>query len=215
MTFFEYLSENWIDVLNHAILHVDVTLIAVGLAIVLGVGIGILTYRSELAGSLATSVTGAFLTVPSVALFGVLIAPLGLGVPPQLVAMTLYALLPITRNTIVGLRGVDDAVIESGRGMGLGRARMLWQIRLPLAWPVIFSGVRISTQLVIGIGALGAFVKGWGLGNEIVSGLGRWGGVNATNQVLAGTLGIVVLALLFDLAYILVGRLTTSKGLRV
>jgi ABC-type proline/glycine betaine transport system permease subunit len=214
VTFAEYVRENWITIVNDTILHFDVTLGAVAIAVVIGVGLGMLTYRHSTLAALATTTTGAFLTIPSVALLGVLIAPFGLGVLPVLVALVVYALLPITRNTIVGLQEVDPAVVEAGRGMGLSRTRVLWDLRLPLAWPVIFAGVRVSTQIIIGIAAIGAWVQGPGLGNQIFNGLGRFGGANSLNQVLTGTLGIVVLAVLFDVALAGVARLTTSRGLR-
>lgn len=215
VSFGEYLSEYWITILNDAILHIDMTLAAVVVAVVVGVAIGILTYQRPSFAGFATMTTGVFLTIPSIALLGVLIGPLGLGVGPVLVALVVYALLPITRNTIVGLQGVDKAVIDAGSGMGLSRSRMLWSVRLPLAWPVIFSGIRVSTQIIIGIAAIGAFVRGPGLGAEIVDGYNRWGSAIAVPKMLAGTIGIVVLALLFDLAFIVVGRLTTSRGIRV
>ncbi|GLY37739.1 hypothetical protein Amsp01_037630 [Amycolatopsis sp. NBRC 101858] len=211
LSLWEYLRENWIDVVNDAILHVDLTLAAVALAVLIGMAIGLLTYRRRWLGSLATTTTAAFLTIPSIALLGILIGPFGLGLTNVLFALVLYALLPITRNTIVGLRGVDPAVVDAARGMGLGRARVLWRVRLPLAWPVILSGIRVSTQITIGIAAIGAYVKGPGLGNEIFDGLGRFGAVNSLNQVLTGTLGIVVLALLFDLAFVVAGKLTTRR----
>lgn len=214
MTFAEYVSEYWISILNDAILHVDLTLAAVAIAVLIGVTLGVLTYRRSTLAGLATTLTGTFLTIPSIALFGVLIGPLGLGVAPVLVALVVYALLPITRNTIVGLQGVDAAVVEAANGMGLSRARMLWEVRLPLAWPVIFSGIRVSTQIIIGIAAIGAFVRGPGLGNQIVDGFNRFGSTIAVPKMLAGTIGIVLLALLFDLAFVLIGRLTISRGLR-
>jgi osmoprotectant transport system ATP-binding protein len=207
----EYLRENWIDVVNDAILHVDLTLAAMALAVLVGMTIGLLTYRRRWLGSIATTTTAAFLTIPSIALLGILIGPFGLGLTNVLFALVLYALLPITRNTIVGLRGVDPAVVDAARGMGLGRARVLWRVRLPLAWPVILSGIRVSTQITIGIAAIGAYVKGPGLGNQIFDGLGRFGSVNSLNQVLTGTLGIMLLALLFDLAFVVVGKLTTRR----
>ncbi|WP_410635486.1 ABC transporter permease subunit [Amycolatopsis sp. cmx-4-83] len=189
----------------------DLTLAAVALAVVIGTGLGVLTYRRRWLGSLATTTTAAFLTIPSIALLGILIGPFGLGLTNVLFALVLYALLPITRNTIVGLRGVDPAVVDAAHGMGLGRVRVLWRVRLPLAWPVILSGIRVSTQITIGIAAIGAYVKGPGLGNEIFDGLGRFGSVNSLNQVLTGTVGIMVLALLFDLAFVLVGKLTAWR----
>jgi ABC-type proline/glycine betaine transport system permease subunit/ABC-type proline/glycine betaine transport system ATPase subunit len=196
---------------NDAILHVDLTLAAMALAVLVGMTIGLLTYRRRWLGSIATTTTAAFLTIPSIALLGILIGPFGLGLTNVLCALVLYALLPITRNTIVGLRGVDPAVVDAARGMGLGRVRLLWRVRLPLAWPVLLSGIRVSTQITIGIAAIGAYVKGPGLGNEIFDGLGRFGSVNSLNQVLTGTLGIMVLALLFDLAFVAVGKLTTRR----
>jgi len=211
----EYLRENWIDVVNDAILHVDLTLAAMALAVLVGMTIGLLTYRRRWLGAMATTTTAAFLTVPSIALLGILIGPFGLGLTNVLFALVLYALLPITRNTIVGLRGVDPAVVDAARGMGFGRARLLFRVRLPLAWPVILSGIRVSTQITIGIAAIGAYVKGPGLGNEIFDGLGRFGSVNSLNQVLTGTLGIMVLALLFDLAFVVIGKLTTRRRPRV
>jgi osmoprotectant transport system ATP-binding protein len=214
LSFADYVRENWITILNDTILHIDVTLAAMAIALVLGVSLGILTYQHSTLAALATTATGAFLTIPSIALLGVLIAPFGLGVKPVLFALVVYALLPITRNTIVGLREVDSTVVEAGRGMGLSGTRLLWELRFPLAWPVILAGVRVSTQIIIGIAAIGAWVKGPGLGNQIFNGLGRFGGANSLNQVLAGTIGIVLLALLFDLVFVGVARLTTSRGIR-
>ncbi|WP_410585798.1 ABC transporter permease subunit [Amycolatopsis sp. lyj-108] len=211
LSLWEYLRENWIDVVNDAILHVDLTLAAMALAVLVGMTIGLLTYRRRWLGAMATTTTAAFLTIPSIALLGILIGPFGLGLTNVLCALVLYALLPITRNTIVGLRGVDPAVVDAARGMGFGRVRLLFRVRLPLAWPVILSGIRVSTQITIGIAAIGAYVKGPGLGNEIFDGLGRFGSVNSLNQVLTGTLGIMVLALLFDLAFVVVGKLTTRR----
>jgi len=187
---------------------------AMAIAVLIGVGLGMLTYRHPLPASLATTTTSAFLTIPSIALLGILIGPLGLGTANVLFALVLYALLPITRNTIVGLSGVDSSIVDAGRGMGMSRTRLLWRVCFPLAWPVILSGIRVSTQMIIGIAAIGAYVSGPGLGNEIFHGLARFGAVNSLNQVLIGTGAIVIIALLFDLAYIAIDRLTTSRGIR-
>jgi ABC-type proline/glycine betaine transport system permease subunit len=183
------------------------------IAVVIGVGLGVLTYRRSILAGLATTTTGAFLTIPSLALFAVFVGPFGLGFTNVLIGLVMYALLPITRNTIVGLRGVDSAVVDAARGMGMGPFRLLWRVRIPLAWPVILSGIRVSTQITIGIAAIGAIVKGPGLGEQIVDGLNRFGAANSVNEIAVGTLGIIVLALLFDLVYVLVLKLTT-RGLR-
>lgn len=215
LTLIDYLSQNRISVLNDAIRHIDITLAATAIAVAIGVTLAVLTYQRAPLAALATTTTSAFLTIPSIALLGMFIGPFGLGVGNVLPALVLYALLPITRNTIVGLRGVDGALIDAGRGMGMGRLRLLLRVRLPLAWPVILSGIRVSTQMTIGIAAIGAYVQGPGLGREIFGGLARFGAVNSLNQVLTGTIAIVVLAVLFDLAFILISRLTTSGGIRV
>ena len=185
------------------------------LATAIGVGLGIGTYRTQRPRELVLAITGTILTIPSLALFPLFIVlGLGLGFTPVLLGLVLYGLLPIVRNTIVGLREVDPAVVESAQGMGMGRNRRLLQIELPLAWPVVLTGLRVSTLIIIGIAAIGAFVNGPGLGNDIFTGLARIGTPNAVNLVLGGMLGIVVLAIMFDSFYILVTRLTTSRGLR-
>jgi osmoprotectant transport system permease protein len=98
--------------------------------------------------------------------------------------------------------------------MGMSRLQRLFRIELPLAWPVILTGMRVSTLLALGIVAIGAYILGPGLGNDIFAGLSRISSPNALNLVLGGTLGVVVLAILFDLLFVLLNRLTTSKGVR-
>jgi osmoprotectant transport system permease protein len=126
----------------------------------------------------------------------------------------MYALLPIVRNTLAGLGGVDSAIAESATGMGMGRTRRLLRIELPIAWPVLLAGLRVSTQLVIGIAAIAALVGGPGLGNEIFAGIRSIGSVGALERLLGGTLAILVVAAVFDLFYLGLGRLTIPRGLR-
>jgi osmoprotectant transport system permease protein len=183
-------------------------------ATALGVLIGVVTYRSEWAGNLATTTTATVLTVPALALIGLLIPLVGLGVPPTVIALTLYGLLPVVRNAIVGLRGVDPTLVDAATGIGMSRPARLVRIELPLAWPPILTGIRVSTQMLMGIAAIAAYASGPGLGNIIFRGLASLGSANALNQVLAGTLGIIILALLFDAAYVLIGRLTIPRGIR-
>lgn len=188
--------------------------LSIAIAIVVAVGVGIAVYRHQRAAGVALGVAGVFLTIPSFALFGLLIAPLGLGYPPTVVALVAYALLPIMRNTITGLRGIDPAVLESARGMGMSARRRLLRVELPLAWPLILTGIRISTLITLGIAAIAAAINGPGLGELIFSGIGRIGAVNAVNETVTGILGIVVLALLFDVLFFVVRRATTPRGLR-
>ncbi|KAA6221615.1 ABC transporter permease [Streptomyces albofaciens JCM 4342] len=214
MSFWEYLGSRHTQLLTDTFQHAGAVLQCMVLATVLGVLLGVATYRSEWAGNLATATTATILTVPSLALIGLLVPIVGLGVAPTVIALTLYGLLPVVRNAVVGLRGVDPALIDAARGIGMSRTARLLRVELPLAWPPILTGIRVSTQMLMGIAAVAAYASGPGLGNEIFRGISSLGSANALNQVLSGTLGIVVLALLFDAAYVLIGRLTIPRGIR-
>ena len=215
MSFGEYVVSRWDNLSLAAFEHALVVAIAISIATGVGVVIGLLTYNTVRAGAAAQAVSAGILTIPSLALLTLLIPLTGLGWGPTLVALTAYAFLPIIRNTVVGLRGVDSAVVEAGRGMGMSKAQMLLRLQLPLAWPLILTGVRVSTQMLIGIAAIAAYVDGPGLGTQIFEGLSRLGSVNSLNATLAGTLGIVIIAMLFDLFFYAVRHLTTPRGLRV
>ena len=215
MSFWEYLSSRHQQLLTDAYQHASAVFQCMVVATVIGVLIGVVTYRTEWAGNLATLTTATILTIPSLAMIGLLIPIVGLGVPPTVIALTLYGLLPIVRNSVVGLRGVDPSLVDAARGIGMSRPMQLIRVELPLAWPPILTGIRVATQMLMGIAAIAAYASGPGLGNEIFRGLASLGSKNALNQVLAGTLGIVILALLFDAAYVLIGRLTIPGGIRV
>ncbi|MGH3565004.1 MAG: ABC transporter permease [Pseudonocardia sp.] len=214
MNFLDYLATRWDNIAELGVEHALVTGVSVLIATVIGVGLGMATYNRPASGQLVIAVTSVFLTIPSLALFGLFINVLGLGTTPVVVALVMYSLLPIVANTIVGLREVDHAVVESAQGMGMSRGQRLLRIELPLAWPVILTGMRVSTLLALGIAAIGAYINGPGLGNDIFAGLSRISSPNALNLVLGGTLGVIILAILFDLLYVLLNRLTTSRGIR-
>ncbi|VXB28442.1 ABC transporter permease [Citricoccus sp. K5] len=214
MEFLEFLGNRADDLLEMGLAHAAIVGAAVLIATVVGVALGIATYQTERPREFVLAITGTFLTIPSFALFILLLGPLGLGWPPVLFALVLYGLLPVVRNTITGLREVDPAVIESAQGMGLTRRQRLLRIELPLAWPVVITGVRVTTLVLLGIAAIGAVVNGPGYGEMIFTGLARVGTPVAVNMVLAGTLGVIVLAVLFDLIFYTVQRLTTSRGIR-
>ncbi|MER5775907.1 ABC transporter permease [Streptomyces sp. NPDC002039] len=215
MSFWSYLSSRRQQLLVDAFQQVSLVFQCMVIATVLGIAIGVLTYRSGWGGSLAITSTATILTVPSLAMIGLLIPIVGLGVAPAVISLTLYGLLPIVRNSIVGLRGVDPTLVDAARGIGMSRSARLLRVELPLAWPPILTGIRVSTQMLMGIAAIAAYASGPGLGNEIFRGIASLGSANALNQVLAGTIGIVILALLFDAAYVLLGRLTIPRGIRV
>lgn len=214
MNFWSFVGPRWRELLFDSYQHASAVIQCTILATVIGVLIGVLVYRSPFGSAVATALASAILTIPSFALLGLFIPVLGLGVPPTVTALVLYALLPIVRNTIVGLDNIDPAVTDAARGIGMGRVNVLTRIELRLAWPAVLAGMRVSTQMLMGIAAIAAYAKGPGLGNMIFSGLAAVGSANAVNRALAGTLGVVVIALVLDGIYVLIGRYTTSRGIR-
>jgi osmoprotectant transport system permease protein len=214
VNFWQYLSSRHQQLLTDAYQHASVVFQCMVVATLIGVVIGVVTYHSDWAGGVATITTSSILTIPSLAMIGLLIPVVGLGVPPTVIALTLYGLLPIVRNSIVGLRGVDPALVDAAKGIGMSGPARLLKVELPLAWPPILTGIRVSTQMLMGIAAIAAYASGPGLGNEIFRGLASLGSKNALNQVLAGAIGIIILALLFDAAYVLIGRMTIPRGIR-
>ncbi|MDA3629028.1 ABC transporter permease [Saccharopolyspora oryzae] len=214
MNFLDYVASRWQSLLVNAFQHASMVIQCILLATIVGVLVGVAVYRSPAGAAIATALSSAVLTIPSFALFGLLIPVLGLGVAPSVLTLVLYALLPIVRNTIVGLSTVDQPILDAARGIGMSRFGVLTRVELRLAWPPILAGMRVSTQMLMGIAAIAAYAKGPGLGNLIFSGLGQLGGANALNMAIAGTVGVVILALLLDAVFVLIGRLTTSRGIR-
>ncbi|MGY5883041.1 ABC transporter permease [Modestobacter lacusdianchii] len=211
----DYVVDRRGQIAFQAFQHVSLVVQCVLLGSLIALALAVLVYRNPRLTGLANGVSAIGLTIPAFALLGILLAPFGFGITPAVIAVTFYAALPVLRNAVVGLAGVDRSLIESARGMGMSRLSTLARIEIPLAWPVILAGVRVSTQMVMGIAAIAAYVLGPGLGGFIFTGLSRLGGANALNSALTGTIAIVVLALVLDLLLVLLGRLTTPRGIRV
>jgi len=194
---------------QHASLAFQTVLVGTLVAIAIAIGV----YRLPLVSSLTLTTSRIALTIPSLALLALLIVPFGLGVVPSFIMLAFFAALPVIGNAVVGLRSVPPAVVESARGIGLSRFRILFTVELPIAWPVILTGIRVSTQMIVGVAAIVAYVLGPGLGSLIFNGFSRLGGANALEMALTGTILIVIIALVFDALLVLLGRLTISKGL--
>ena len=183
---------------------------SVGAALVIGCPLGVAAARSPRLQGPSFAILNILQTIPSIALFGLLIVPLsalvaavphlaafgigGIGVTPAIIALVLYALLPVVRNTSVGLAGVDTAAIEAGRGMGLTKRQIFWQLELPLALPVLLAGLRIVTVQAIGLAVVAALIGAGGLGTFVFEGLGQY----AVDLVLLGALPAIFLALAAD-----------------
>lgn len=215
MNFFDYVADNSSRITFLLIQHIEVVLIAVVMATVISLILAVATENFPSFRKAALSVSGTILTIPSFALFGLMIPLFGLGVVPTVIALTVYAVFPILRNAVTGLETVDPGVLDAARGMGMGSWQRLWRIRVPLAWPVILNGIRVATIMVVAIAAIGAAVRGPGLGELIFRGLSRMGGANALNEALAGVVAIVAVAAILDVLFIVIGRISTPRGLHV
>ena len=183
-------------------------------ATVISVSLGVAVRHRPVAREVALGIASVFLTFPSLALFTLFIPILGLGFKPAFVALLLYALLPIMRNTVTGLNGVSPDVLESAKGMGLSSTERLFKVELPLAWPVIITGIRVSALLTTGIAAIATLIAGGGLGDFIKKGLSRLGLPNSLEAIWVGTLGTIALALVIDLIFVGIRRATTPRGIR-
>jgi osmoprotectant transport system permease protein len=151
------------------------------------------------------------LTIPSLALFTIFIPIVGLGFTPSFIALYLYAIMPILRNTSTGLDSVDPSVLESAKGMGLTRTQVLIKVQLPLAWPVMLAGIRVAALLTVGISAIATLVAGGGLGDFIKSGLARLPLPNSLEAIWTGVILSLALAFVIDSLLRGVGRFTTPR----
>jgi osmoprotectant transport system permease protein len=197
MSFLHFLQQNWTELLTHLREHLELVLISTGLAVLIGIPTGILlTRRKNLRGPVLGA-ANVMQTIPSLALFGFLI-PLpfigGIGARTAIVALVLYSLLPIIRNTVTGILGVDPNVREAAVAMGMTDRQVLWQVELPLAMSVIVTGVRVALVIAIGVATIAAAVGANGLGVYIFRGLRQYD----NNLLLAGAVPAALMALTAD-----------------
>lgn len=196
---FEFIFKNRAVVLQFTLEHLALVAIAIAVAIAAGVPLGIILTRRPGLRRWVLGATNMIQTVPSLALFGFLIpVPFigGIGNKTAVVALALYALLPVIRNTFTGITGVDRAVVEAARGMGMTGKQLLWHVELPLAFSVIVAGIRIATVICIGTATIAAAIGAGGLGTFIFRGVAT---VN-NNVILAGAIPAAALAVIADLS---------------
>ena len=215
MEIFDYIVANWPLIVSRTGEHVSIVGVAVGLAILTGVPIGIAIGQNRRAADAVLYLASIVVTIPSIALFGVMIPVLsligqGIGYLPAVVAVLLYSQLPIIRNTHAALANLDPALREAARGMGLSRLQRLREVELPLAVPVIMSGVRTAVVMNIGVTAIAAYIGAGGLGAFIARGISQ----TDPRQLVTGALAVSLLAIAADLALLALQRRLTSPGLR-
>ena len=191
--------------------HLTLVLISSVITVAIGLALGIMVTRAEFREFLAlvSDIVNSGQTVPTLAIVAIMAPIIGFGFWPAIVALILYGLLPVVRNTIVGLEGVDAAMIDAARGMGMTPSQILWQIEVPNASRIILAGVRTSVVINVGTAALGAYVGSGGFGNPIASGLNQ----AIQPWVLLGALSAALLAILLDYILGRVEYVMTPKGL--
>jgi len=176
--------------------HLVITFTTMFFAIIIGLTLGILITRVRWLSDPTLKTAGMLYTIPSLALFGLMIPIVGIGFKPAIIALTLYSLLAIIRNTAVGIDGVDNAIIEAARGMGMTNMQILLRVEIPLALPVIFAGIRIAIVSTISLATLASFFGAKSLGNLIFEGISTGGTRN--DKIVAGAVGATALAILFS-----------------
>lgn len=196
------------------IVHINYVFLVLFSATIAALFIAIMTRRNYFMKELSLAITAVFLTIPSLALFTIFIPIVGLGFAPSFIALFLYSLLPVLRNTISGLESIDPNVLESARGMGYTKRQILFKIEFPLAWPVILAGIRTSAMLIIGIAAIATLVAGGGIGDFIKSGLARLPLPNSLEAIWTGVTLSLLLAFVVDSVLRLLKKITISKGIQ-
>ncbi|SHI00900.1 ABC transporter permease [Clostridium grantii] len=186
--------ERWDFFLELILQHMMLTLIAVLIITITGIALGIVMTRNEVLAKILLTITNFLYTIPSIALFGFLVSITGIGNSSAIIALSIYGILPIIRNTYTGIMEVDDQVIESAVGMGVTNSQLLLKIQLPLASPVIMTGFRTMVIMTIALGGIASFIGAGGLGKAI------WRGIttNYPEMTIGGSLLVALLAIVTD-----------------
>ncbi|MGN6397812.1 MAG: ABC transporter permease/substrate-binding protein [Mucilaginibacter sp.] len=206
-TLWEFMQQQSDKLLTQTLQHIGLTFISLLIAVLIGLPLGIFIARKKRFSGPVLAVAGILQTVPSIALLGFMIPLLGIGAKPAIVALLLYALLPILRNTFTGITGVDAAVKEAAVAMGMSKRQVLFKVELPLAMPVIFAGIRTATVITVGVATLASYIAAGGLGEFIFGGIS----LNNTNMILAGAIPAALLAIMFDFLLARLQKLNIKK----
>jgi len=194
MEMINFIAKYKTDLIKALLEHLQITLTAVTLAILIGVPVGIYISKSKILSKYTLSTASVFQTIPSLALFGLIIPVLGIGIKPAIFVLFLYALLPIIMNTYIGITEVEDFLIESATGIGLNSKHILLRIKLPLAIPVMMGGIKVSTVTSIGTATIASLIGAGGLGDFIFRGIAS----NNHQLILLGAIPTAILAIIIN-----------------
>lgn len=196
LSFLEYFTKSIPRLLEMTLQHFGMVALGILLALVVGIPLGILCTKSKTYERIILAVANMIQVVPSLALLATLMLFMGLGYQTVVVGLFLYSLLPIIRNTFVGLKEVEQSYLEAGEGMGMTKLQLLFKVKFPLSLPFMVAGLRVATVIAIGVATLAPLIGGEGLGREILSGIN----VRNTDKILAGAIVAAILAVVVDYA---------------
>ena len=213
MNYLEYIIRNSDLVMEYTANHFSLVLAAVIISLLLWVPVGVLITRNEKWANRVLSIANTIFCIPSLSLFAVMVTipALGLGRRSALVALVLYSMMPLVRNVYQGVKVVDKSVIEAARGMGMNSWKILWEIQLPLATPVIFAGFRITVVMTTGIAAIATYIGERNLGRLIAEGLTRFN----IEMIVSGALLIALIAIALDTVLGIIEKQIVPKGLKI
>jgi osmoprotectant transport system permease protein len=216
MEILNFIRENFDQALFLTWEHIWIVFLSLFIAMITGIPTGIAITRNEALAKKVLNAANILMTIPSIAMFGLMLpvlAPMGwgLGKVPAVIALVLYSELPIIRNTYIAIKNVDPALVDAGKGLGLTRWKLLKEVEIPLAIPVILAGLRTAAVMNIGIAAIAAYIGAGGLGVFIQQGISR----SYEAMIITGALGVSLLAILVDSLMALLERGLTSPGLKI
>lgn len=209
--YIEFWSIRYDNILNYLMEHITIAFVSITFAILITVPLAIwmTKMKNERVKQAIFNVANFFQTIPTIALFALLIPIFGIGFRPAVVALFLYALLPLLRNTYAGVESIDQGIVEAAKGMGYSTVQRLLKVELPIAVPYIMSGIRITTVYIISWTTLASVIGAGGLGDLVIAGIGS----NNTYMIFTGTALAIILALLVDLVFGRIEkRLSVSRG---
>lgn len=206
-----FLQENQAELLEKTWEHISISLLSLLAAIIVAVPLGIALTKSDKLAKIVLSITSVLQTVPSLAILAMMIPFFGIGTVPAVIALFLYVLLPILNNTYLGIQSVNKDAREAGRAMGMTQNQLLRMVELPLAVPVIMSGIRLSAVYAISWATLASYIGAGGLGDFIFNGLNLY----QPKLIIVGAVVVTLLALVTDFVLAYIEKITTPRGLVV
>ncbi|MGN0142816.1 MAG: ABC transporter permease [Roseburia sp.] len=209
MSFWDFIVERHMQLLSLTVEHIQIMIISILVACLIGIPLGILLVTNERLKQIVMAVVNACQAIPSLAFLGFLIPLTGIGMKTTIILVVVYSILPIVKNTCIGILNIDRDVIETAKGIGLTKMQILTKVQLPIALPVIMGGIRIATVWAVGTVTLAAYAGGKGLGFMIYSGISMMN----SNMILAGAIPACLLAMLADWSIGVVERWVTPEGI--